>query len=106
MTSYTATELMQNITITWASMRNPEQTTSMNFWAVTFYNSDIELCEQLYKETNLYQGHFWDTYIANRLPANRHHTALSVNDTITINDGNGNVRTYKCADFGWEGVAA
>jgi hypothetical protein len=106
MTTYTATELMQNITITWVSMRDSEQTASMNFWATTFYNSDIELLEKLYENTNLYQGHFWDRYIANALPANRTHTALSVNDLITLDDGNGNVRTYKCADFGWERVEA
>lgn len=54
------------------------------------------LLEALFKETNLYEGPFWDRL---DLPANRRHTALSVGDEISIND-----TTYRCQPVGWSVV--
>ena len=56
---------------------------------------DLRLCEQVYKQTNLYQGDLWDR-IEEFLPATRSHTALSVGDAVMI-DG----ITYECRAFGF-----
>lgn len=59
---------------------------------------DAEILERLFEETNLYRGEWWDAMQAD-LPPNRHHTALSVGDAVTI-DG----RRWFCAPVGWETV--
>lgn len=61
--------------------------------------TDLELCERIYANTNLYQGVIWDTLQA-VIPADRPHTALSVGDLVSI-DG----RKYVCADIGFSLVA-
>ena len=61
--------------------------------------TDLELCERIYANTNLYQGVIWDA-VEPHLPADRSHTALSIGDLVSI-DG----RTYRCADLGFELVA-
>ncbi len=60
--------------------------------------TDEHICEQIYKQTNLYQGPVWDI-IQPLLSATRTHTSLSVGDEVEI-DGVG----YVCADFGFEKV--
>ena len=60
---------------------------------------DLAVAERLFEETNLYEGAWWDV-IAPALPDNRHHTALSVGDVVTI-DG----RVYGCAPVGWRAAA-
>ena len=54
------------------------------------------ILERLFEETNLYQGEWWDAMQAD-MPADRHHTALSVGDRVII-DG----RSHFCAPMGWE----
>ena len=61
--------------------------------------TDLELCERIYANTNLYQGVIWDALQA-VIPADRPHTALSVGDLVSI-DG----RTYRCAELGFTLVA-
>ena len=60
--------------------------------------TDEHICEQIYKQTNLYQGPVWDI-IQPLLSETRTHTSLSVGDEVEI-DGVG----YVCADFGFEKV--
>lgn len=64
-------------------------------------SDDSDLCERLFKETNLYQGDIWYS-IAEDIPDNRSHTALSVGDEITIKRGDGEAITYSCADLGFK----
>jgi len=63
---------------------------------------DLELCEEIFKETNLYQGPIWD--LMQPLPEDRSHTAISVifdrGDYVTI-DGT----TYEVAAMGFRKVA-
>jgi len=65
--------------------------------------TDLALCEQIFKETNLYEGPIWD--LMQPLPEDRTHTALSVifdkGDLVTI-DG----ITYEVADMGFRKVTA
>ena len=56
---------------------------------------DEQICEILFRDTNLYEGAAWE--MLQPLPEKRTHTALSVGDYVVI-DG----RTYRCASFGWK----
>ena len=57
--------------------------------------SDIEICEIVYADTNLYQGYIWNL-VEPLLFSKRTHTSISVGDEVEI-DG----RSYICADIGW-----
>ena len=57
--------------------------------------TDEHICEQIYKQTNLYQGPVWDI-IQPLLSEKRTHTSLSVGDEVEI-DG----VAYICADLGF-----
>ena len=63
---------------------------------------DRALCEQLFEQTNTYQGPLF-ARIQPGLEATRdlgrRHTALSVGDHVTIDD-----RTWACAPIGWRPV--
>ena len=59
------------------------------------YQDDKQICEQIFKQTNTYQGPIWDV-IQPKMSETRTHTAISVGDEIVI-DG----REYICADFGF-----
>jgi hypothetical protein len=59
------------------------------------YQNDKQICEQIFKQTNTYQGPIWDV-IQPKMSETRTHTAISVGDEIVI-DG----REYICADFGF-----
>jgi len=105
---------MTHITITWKAGFHP--TTGFNgddTDATFFYNfgelTDLEICNKIYQETNLYTGEVWEV-IKLVLPEERTHTALSVfhgpkvdgeltqiGDTIMV-DG----RIYEVADNGWK----
>jgi len=63
-----------------------------------FKGDDLEICETLFRDTNLYEGPFWDR-LEPVLPETRTHTALSVGDFVFIDD-----RRYLCKSFGWERV--
>ena len=65
---------------------------------VTKTVTDQHICEQIYKQTNLYQGPLWET-IEPKLSATRTHTSISIGDEIEI-DG----QVYICADFGFEKI--
>ena len=59
---------------------------------------DLEICELVFANTNLYQGEVWDAL--QPLPAERTHTSLSVGDVVVV-DG----RAYECAFFGFDRAA-
>ena len=65
---------------------------------VTNTVTDQHICEQIYKQTNLYQGPLWEK-IQPLLSKTRTHQAISVGDEIEI-DG----QVYICADFGFEKI--
>ena len=56
---------------------------------------DEAICDELFKQTNLYRGNIWDQF-NKEFPKDRSHTALSVGDMVGIDD-----RFYLCADVGW-----
>ena len=60
--------------------------------------SDEHICEQIFKQTNVYSGPVWDI-IQPKLSQVRTHTAISVGDEIEI-DG----QVYICADFGFKKI--
>ena len=64
---------------------------------LTFGASHSYICERLFRDTNLYEGEFWN--LLQPLPEDRTHTAMSVGDEVIING-----RTYRCADVGFEEV--
>lgn len=66
------------------------------------YLTELEICNKVYQETNLYYGKFWNQ-LERVLPENRSHTALSIGDEVTITRQNAAI-TYRCAELGWEEV--
>jgi hypothetical protein len=97
---------IQTITIQWTNERDLEKSVSHTFTAFTGDLSDFEICEIIFSETNLYSGKvFWDYFISPALStvaSERNHTALSVGDFITINDGFSDSKIYRCEDIGFE----
>ena len=66
------------ITVTWRAFsdRPFQPETSATFtWDTNL--SDKEICEKVFRDTNLYEGEVWDK-IEPLLPEDRTHTALSV----------------------------
>jgi hypothetical protein len=61
---------------------------------------DLAICELIFHETNVYAGAFY-TDLKKVMSEFRTHTALSVNDEITIARNN-QINRYKCVDFGFE----
>lgn len=61
--------------------------------------TDLEICERIFTNTNLYQGKVWDT-LQSVMPESRPHTALSVGDKVEING-----RLYVCSEIGFTLVA-
>lgn len=57
--------------------------------------SDEALCEQVFHETNTYQGPIWDAM--QPLPEDRGHTALSVGDSVIITGVE-----FTCEEFGFK----
>lgn len=83
--------IKKTITITWKAFGEPASATiTIN----TIKNAE-ELCEEVFRDTNLYGGDIWDALVP-VLPEDRTHTALSVGDEVEI-DG----VVYRCDVFGW-----
>lgn len=72
---------------------------SAEFEFETGERSDLELCEKVFRDTNLYSGELWDA-LQVAIPAERSHTALSIGDKVEI-DG----RVYVCGEVGFALVA-
>lgn len=102
---------MATITVTWKAFANNDPKRLRDFaetgrTPVTSKTIEVEntmgvshsyICETLFRDTNWYEGPFWD--LLQPLPEDRTHTALSVGDEVIINDV-----TYRCADVGFEEV--
>lgn len=90
---------MKHIKITWKAFGespiHDEYITSVEFDLDT-KDSALAICEQVFSDTNRYQGELWNI-IEPLLSDNRTHTALSVGDEVTINN-----RTFLCASIGWD----
>lgn len=94
---------INTITITFKAMSTEDTETSIKFPAI--YEepmSDLEICEDLFRQSNTYTGELYNRIQANHFVAYGIGVrSLSMFDTVTIED-----RTYKCAAFGWDRVAA
>jgi len=87
----------KNITITYKAFAPHGDVTDLSFVLnVDEATSDKEICETIFRETNLYAGTIWDR-IEPLLPEGRTHTALSVGDEVTIDD-----KTFRCENIGFE----
>lgn len=85
---------MKTVTITWGAFGSPTSAT----FTTDVNGTPLEICEQLFRETNKYQGVLWNI-VDLLLPEERTHTALSVGDTVQVND-----TVFRCAPVGWEEV--
>ena len=93
------------IKITWKAFGDKPQigrfVSSVEFETEGFVGQNINeishesICNALYKDTNWYQGLWWNI-IEPLLSPTRTHTSLSIGDEIQIND-----ITYVVADFGF-----
>ena len=62
--------------------------------------TDQHIIYAIYGDMNTYEGKYYDA-IAEVMPAERSHTALSIGDIVEI-DG----RAYTCKEFGWSEAQA
>jgi hypothetical protein len=85
---------MKNVTTIWKAFGKPTYSVIM----IEDDMTDLEICEALFEATNLRTGWLWGA-LQYDIPADRTHTALSVNDEIDI-DGT----VYRCAPIGWDVV--
>jgi hypothetical protein len=106
------------IKITWVTMNHPSE--AKITWApenhssesygrkeVEYFDSmsvessatDLEVCEEVYKQTNVYAGAFFER-LQKYASKKRGHTAISVGDFVEV-DGN----AYQCSNFGWKVVS-
>lgn len=100
------------ITVRWKAFSNPIRTeegrkvfpvTEATVATSLFdYANDLEICNKVYAQTNLYYGEFW-TELEKVMPKNRSHTALSIGDEVVVQRMNVKA-TFRCAEFGWEKV--
>ena len=94
---------MKEIKITWKAFGDKPQIerfiSSVEFKLPVSDKTDFAICEEIYKQTNLYQGTWWKLLIEPLLSATRTHAAISVGDEIEING-----QVYICADFGFEKI--
>lgn len=71
-----------------------KETTSVAI-TVEHDGTDLALCEEVFRQTNMYDGDIWDR-IQPLMSDKRTHTALSVGDHVRVGDS-----VYKCADMGF-----
>jgi hypothetical protein len=93
------------VKVTWVTMNHPsmpyarKEVENFDFIIVDWNATDLDVCEEVYKQTNLYEGDFYER-VEKFAPKDRGHTAISVGDFVDVE---GNV--YECADFGWNVVS-
>lgn len=98
------------VRVSWKAFSDPKRAeggrkvfpvTSVEVMMPEFNNwKDLDILNQVYQDTNLYNGIFWDI-LEEVMPKDRSHTALSINDEVGVIRGNG-MRLYRCAETGWE----
>jgi len=79
----------------WAAEVGKDPVTTKTIEYYTDGVPDEDICEKVFRDTNLYEGDLWDAL--QPLSEARTHTSLSVGDYVII-DG----RMYRCAGIGWE----
>ncbi len=97
---------MAQIEITWQAFGNRPE--ANRFISSVQFDTEFDIAEQdadnflevVYSQTNFYKGNLWNI-IEPLLSPTRTHTALSVGDTVRIDN-----TTYTVADFGFEKVGA
>jgi hypothetical protein len=91
---------MKEVKVTWKAFGDKPQigrfVSSVEFKLPVSDKTDLAICEEIFKQTNLYQGTWWSLLIQPLLSQTRTHTALSVGDEVEI-DG----VAYICADLGF-----
>jgi hypothetical protein len=93
------------VKVTWVTMNHPSMPYARKevdyFDLVPFDSdaSDLDVCEAIYRATNLYEGEYFDR-LSIYASKDRGHTAISVGDFVEV-DGN----SYVCEDFGWRVVS-
>ena len=92
---------MSTVTVTWKafgdSPEHNEFVSSAQIETAEFADP-LELCNKIFRDTNLYDGELWDL-IEPKLSPTRTHTALSVGDEIQV-DG----ATFRCEGMGWSKI--
>ena len=91
---------MAQVKVTWKAFgEDPEAgrfITSVEFsYLENFGWTAEDICEKVFRDTNVYNGDMWDI-IEPLLSGERTHTAISVGDTVEV-DG----VAYRCAPAGW-----
>jgi hypothetical protein len=97
---------MSNVKITWKAFgdhpeaKPPRFVSSVEFSSVAVIEkaSSIDICDQVFHDTNVYGGPFWKV-IEPLLSPTRTHTALSVGDEVEV-DG----VTFRCENAGWSTI--
>lgn len=87
---------MAKVTIVWQAFADFGHETKKHSFD---YNQgeldDLDVCENVFRDTNLYTGEIWES-IKDELPTDRSHTALSVGDIVSIDS-----RAYLCDVVGF-----
>lgn len=98
-------EKLVGVKVTWVTLNHPSMPYARKeveyFDLVPFDSkvSDLEIADEIYRATNLYQGEYFER-LEKFAPKDRGHTSISVGDFVEV-DGN----VYECADFGWRVVS-
>ena len=98
---------MSKVKITWKAFGDhpeanpPRFVSSVEFSPVAVIEkaSPLDICNQVFRDTNLYEGPLWKV-IEPLLSPSRTHTALSVGDEVEV-DG----VTCRCEGAGWSTVS-
>jgi len=94
---------MKEVKVTWKAFGDKPEigrfVSSVEFKLPVSDKTDLAICEEIFKQTNLYQGTWWSLLIQPLLSETRTHTSISIGDEIEI-DG----QVYICADFGFEKI--
>ena len=87
----------RDITVIWTSMRDENKQSKIRFsYQLPETATDFEICEEIYRQTNLYTGEIFNLVLL-LAQKDRPHTALSVNDFVVIDRA-----IYRVNDFGFE----
>jgi hypothetical protein len=97
---------MSKVKITWKAFGDhpeanpPRFVSSVEFSPVAVIEkaSPLDICNQVFRDTNLYEGPLWKV-IEPLLSPSRTHTALSVGDEVEV-DG----AAFRCESAGWSKI--
>jgi hypothetical protein len=93
------------VKVTWVTENHPsmpyarKEVEFLDFLSVDSQATDLDVCEEVYRQTNLYVGSFFEA-VNKYASKDRGHTSISVGDFVEV-DGN----VYECGYFGWRVVS-